>query len=152
MITQDMMYGIYRIHFLRTEKIGSQTVSLPDIAPKYDATARIDFGLNLYYLQHGIQGYYNADGKGKFLQFAEESDIIDARLQFVLQLMDKDSIRFEEFDSKLFEGLKNRKRKIFEIISHCYEFGYPKGNLLYDQIEIILLNHDIIRSCVTTKA
>ena len=50
---------------------------------------------------------------------------------------------FIDFDDELFEGKKNRSQIVFDIISQCLKYGYPKGNVFYDSIEIVMADHQI---------
>ena len=110
----------------------------PNIPSKMKPFERVDFALDLYYQQTGRPSYKNEHGKGKFLQFVEENKTDEDGFENLLSTTGENCDFISKFDPKLFKNKKNRLQKIYDIILYCYKFGYPRGNVYYDPIEIVM--------------
>ena len=146
---QDIKINLSHANPISTVEVPQQ--SKPNIPSKVKPFERVDFALNLYYQQTGRRGYKNEHGKGKFLQFVEENKTEPYGFENLLRTKGKNCDFISKFDPKLFKNKKNRLQKIYDIILYCYTFGYPRGNVYYDPIEIVMGYHGVIREYLNDK-
>eukprot|EP01084_Bolivina_argentea_P011452 21414_1 len=94
---------------------------------------RIDIALGKHYKECGRNDYYDENGNGKFIKFANINKINENQIEAILcddtisnySLFIKIDAQFPLINESTITDHKSRHDEIFKIVKHCYKFGEP---------------------------